>query len=337
MLTTLINLPFVKLVYRINYKQGGREMTRVKRFFQDVYKNKTWILMVLPGVIWFLLFSYLPMFGTVIAFKNFQFHPDGFFASVINSEWVWFENFEFLFSTNDAFIITRNTILYNLVFIILGLILAVATAIILNEITNKKMAKVYQTGMLFPHFLSWVIVSYFVFTFLSVDRGMMNNILQWFGVPKVSWYSEPEYWPFILVFMSMWKGIGYGSIVYLAAIVGIDRNFYEAAMIDGASKWQQIRHITIPMITPLIVILTILNIGKIFNSDFGLFYQVPLDSGSLYPVTNVIDTYVYRGLMTMGEVSMSTAAGLYQSVVGFILVILTNYIVKRINKDYALF
>lgn len=293
--------------------------------------------MVLPGVIWFLLFSYLPMFGTVIAFKNFQFHPDGFFASVINSEWVWFENFEFLFSTNDAFIITRNTILYNLVFIILGLILAVATAIILNEITNKKMAKVYQTGMLFPHFLSWVIVSYFVFTFLSVDRGMMNNILQWFGVEKVSWYSEPEYWPFILVFMSMWKGIGYGSIVYLAAIVGIDRNFYEAAMIDGASKWQQIRHITIPMITPLIVILTILNIGKIFNSDFGLFYQVPLDSGSLYPVTNVIDTYVYRGLMTMGEVSMSTAAGLYQSVVGFILVILTNYIVKRINKDYALF
>lgn len=293
--------------------------------------------MVLPGVIWFFLFSYLPMFGTVIAFKNFQFHPDGFFASVINSEWVWFENFEFLFSTNDAFIITRNTILYNLVFIILGLILAVATAIILNEITNKKMAKVYQTGMLFPHFLSWVIVSYFVFTFLSVDRGMMNNILQWFGLEKVSWYSEPEYWPFILVFMSMWKGIGYGSIVYLAAIVGIDRNFYEAAMIDGASKWQQIRHITIPMITPLIVILTILNIGKIFNSDFGLFYQVPLDSGSLYPVTNVIDTYVYRGLMTMGEVSMSTAAGLYQSVVGFILVILTNYIVKRINKDYALF
>ncbi|GGB42006.1 ABC transporter permease [Fictibacillus barbaricus] len=312
-------------------------MARIKRFFQDVYKNKTWLLMVLPGVVWFLLFSYLPMFGTVIAFKNFQFHPDGFFASVINSEWVGFENFEFLFSTDDAFIITRNTILYNLVFIILGLILAVATAIILNEITNKKMAKVYQTGMLFPHFLSWVIVSYFVFTFLSVDRGMLNNIFQWFGMEKVSWYSEPEYWPFILVFMSMWKGIGYGSIVYLAAIVGIDRNYYEAAMIDGASKWQQIRHITIPMITPLIVILTILNIGKIFNSDFGLFYQVPLDSGSLYPVTNVIDTYVYRGLMTMGEVSMSTAAGLYQSVVGFILVILTNYIVTRINKDYALF
>jgi putative aldouronate transport system permease protein len=312
-------------------------MSRIKRFFQDVYKNKTWLLMVLPGVLWFLLFSYLPMFGTVIAFKNFQFHPDGFFASVINSEWVGFENFEFLFSTDDAFIITRNTILYNLVFIILGLILAVATAIILNEITNKKMAKVYQTGMLFPHFLSWVIVSYFVFTFLSVDRGMLNNIFQWLGMENVSWYSEPEYWPFILVFMSMWKGIGYGSIVYLAAIVGIDRNYYEAAMIDGASKWQQIRHITIPMISPLIVILTILNIGKIFNSDFGLFYQVPLDSGSLYPVTNVIDTYVYRGLMTMGEVSMSTAAGLYQSVVGFILVIFTNYIVTRINKDYALF
>ncbi|MEW9502204.1 ABC transporter permease [Jeotgalibacillus marinus] len=312
-------------------------MNRVNHFLKDIKDNSVWLLMVLPGTIWFLLFSYFPMFGTVIAFKNFRYDPDGFFASILNSEWVGFENFKFLFSTNDAYIITRNTILYNLVFIFLGLVLAVFVAIVLNEIANKKLAKIYQTGMLFPHFLSWVVVSYFVFSFLSVDKGLINNTLSWFGVDAISWYSEPEYWPYILVFMSMWKGVGYGSIVYLAAIVGIDRNYYEAALIDGANKWNQIRFITIPMITPLMIILTIMNIGRIFNSDFGLFYQVPRDSGTLYPVTNVIDTFVYRGLTTMGEVSMSTAAGLYQSVVGFILVLLTNYLVKKIDKEYALF
>lgn len=293
--------------------------------------------MVLPGTIWFLLFSYLPMFGTVIAFKDFRISRDGFFASVLNSEWVGFDNFKYLFSTDSAYVITRNTILYNLVFIILGLVLAVAVAIILNELANKKLAKIYQTGMLFPHFLSWVIVSYFVFTFLSADRGLLNNILGSFGIDAISWYNEPKYWPFIIIFMSMWKGIGYGSIVYLAAIVGIDRTYYEAAMIDGATKWQQIRHVTIPMITPLIVILTILNVGKIFNSDFGLFYQLPRDSGALYSVTNTIDTFVYRGLMSLGDIGMSTAAGLYQSFVGLCLVLLTNYIVSKIDDENALF
>ncbi|MCM3654974.1 ABC transporter permease [Metabacillus litoralis] len=313
-------------------------MSRIKSFFQDVYKNRMWLFMVLPGTVWLLLFAYLPMFGTVIAFKNFRYDPNGFFASILNSDWVGFENFKFLFTTNDAWIITRNTILYNLVFIVLGLILAVFVAIVLSELANKRLSKIYQTGMLFPHFLSWVVVSYFVFTFLSVDRGLVNNILVWFGVEDpISWYNEAKYWPFIIVLTSMWKGIGYGSIVYLAAIVGIDKNYYEAAMIDGANKWQQIRNITIPMITPLIVILTILNIGRIFSADFGLFYQVPRDSGTLYSVTNVIDTYVYRGLTTMGDISMSTAAGLYQSVVGFTLVMLTNYLVKKVEKEYALF
>ncbi|WP_436376894.1 ABC transporter permease [Cytobacillus sp. BC1816] len=309
----------------------------MKNFFQDVYKNRVWLLMVLPGTIWFLLFSYLPMFGTVIAFKNFRFDPNGFFASVQNSEWVGFENFKFLFNTNDAWIITRNTVLYNLVFIVLGLVLAVFVAIVLSELANKRLSKIYQTGMLFPHFLSWVVVSYFVFTFLSVDRGLLNNMLGWLGIDAISWYNEPKFWPAIIILTSIWKGVGYGSIVYLAAIVGIDRTYYEAAMIDGASKWQQIKSITIPLITPLMVILTILNIGRIFSADFGLFYQVPRDSGPLYSVTNVIDTYVYRGLTTMGDISMSTAAGLYQSFVGFILVLLTNYLVQKIDKEYALF
>jgi putative aldouronate transport system permease protein len=310
---------------------------RMKRLWDDLYKNRIWLLMVLPGTVWLLLFSYLPMFGQVLAFKKFRIHPDGFFASVMTSEWVGWDNFKYLFSTNDAWVITRNTILYNLVFIVLGLVAAVVTAILLSELVNKKLSKFYQTGMLFPHFISWVIGSYFVFTFLSTDYGLVNDVLGWFGKEPISWYSESKYWPFIIVFMSLWKGIGYGSIVYLAAIVGIDKAYYEAAMIDGASKWKQIKHVTLPMLKPLMIILTIMNIGRIFNSDFGLFYQVPRDSGALYSVTNVIDTFVYRGLMNLGDIGMSTAAGLYQSAVGFMLVIITNYIVRKVDEESALF
>ena len=306
-------------------------------FLKDIYKNRMWLLMVLPGAIWLLLFAYLPMFGNVIAFKKFRIDPDGFFASIINSEWIGWDNFKYLFSTDNAYVITRNTIGYNLIFIILGVVTAVTTAIVLSELANKKLAKFYQTGMLFPHFLSWVIVSYFVFTFLSPDRGLLNNILGWFGVDAISWYSEPQYWPYILVVMSMWKGIGYGSIVYLASIAGIDRTYDEAAMIDGATKWQQVKHVTLPMLKPLIIILLIMDVGKIFNSDFGLFFQVPRDAGALYDVTNTIDTFVYRGLMSLGDIGMSTAAGLYQSAVGFVLVMITNYIVRKLDEESALF
>ncbi|WP_042222055.1 ABC transporter permease [Oceanobacillus manasiensis] len=309
----------------------------MKKFFRNLWENRTWLLMVLPGTLWFILLAYIPMAGNVIAFKEYTIHPEGFIASIIHSDWVGFDNFKFLFSTSDAWVITRNTILYNLVFILLGLALAVALAILLSQLANKRLAKVYQTGMLFPHFLSWVVVSYFVFSFLSMDKGLFNNILESLGMSGISWYHEPEYWPYILTSMNVWKTVGFSSIIYLAAIAGINRDYYEAAMIDGASKWQQIKHVTLPALMPLMVILTILDIGKIFRADFGLFYQVPRDSGTLYSVTNVIDTYVYRGLMQMGDISMTTAAGLYQSMVGLILVLLTNYIVKRIDKDYALF
>ncbi|EMX5404997.1 sugar ABC transporter permease [Listeria innocua] len=309
----------------------------MKKVLSQIRANRIWLLMVLPSLLWFLVFSYLPMFGTVIAFKDYKIDGKGFLSSIMNSDWVGLENFKFLFQTNDAFIITRNTVLYNLVFIIVGLFLGVALAIVFNSLLNKRGAKIYQTGMLFPHFLSWVVVSYFLFSFLSEDSGLMNNILLAFGQDPVSWYNDPKYWPFILIMMNVWKGLGYGSIVYLAAIAGIDRTYYEAAMIDGAGKWQQIRHVTIPALTPLMVILTILNVGKIFNSDFGLFYQLPRNSGPLYPVTDVIDTYVYRGLTSLGDMSMSAAAGFYQSIVGFILVLLTNYIVKKINPEYGLF
>lgn len=312
-------------------------MKPIKKFIHNLNLNKVFLLMVLPGALWFLFFSYIPMFGTVIAFKDYRIGRDGFLSSLMQSEWVGFKNFEYLFSTNDAYLITRNTILYNVVFIILGLVCAVAMAIILSEIVNKRLAKVYQTGMFLPHFLSWVIVGYFTFSFLSVDKGVLNHFLVWLGQDPVSWYSEAKYWPYILVFLNLWKGIGYSSVVYLAAIVGIDKTYYEAAMIDGASKWQQIRHITIPSISTLMTILTLLAVGRIFYADFGLFYQIPRDSGPLYSVTNVIDTYVYRGLKVTGDISMSTAAGLYQSFVGFILVMTSNWIVRKFNKENALF
>lgn len=307
------------------------------RFFKDINKNKAMLVMVLPATLWFIFFSYLPMAGMVIAFKEYRYSRDGFLASIIQSKWVGLQNFKFLFSTNDAYIITRNTVLYNIFFIVLGLVIAVAMAIMLAEITNKKLAKVYQTGMFLPYFLSWVIVGYFVFSFLSMDRGVVNQIAGWFGVDPVNWYSDPAYWPIIIVVVFLWKSVGYNSVIYLAAIMGIDKSLYEAAMIDGANKWQQIRNITIPMLTPLITILTLLAIGKIFYADFGLFYQVPRDSGTLYNVTNVIDTYVYRGLKSTGEIGMSTAAGLYQSLIGFVLVITSNGIVRKFNKDNALF
>lgn len=308
-------------------------MGKIGKSAKDILRNKVLLFMVLPGTLWFLFFSYLPMAGTVIAFKEYRFSRDGFWASIINSKWVGWDNFKFLFSTNDAYLITRNTLLYNIAFIGLGLILSVLMAVVLSEIANKKLAKFYQTGMFLPYFLSWVVVGYFAFSFLSSERGLLNAL---FG-SNISWYSESKYWPFIIIFVYLWKAVGYNSVVYLAAIMGIDKSLYEAAMIDGASKLQQIRSITLPMLKPIIIIMTLLAIGKIFYADFGLFYQVPRDSGTLYSVTNVIDTYVYRGLKTTGEIGMSTAAGLYQSVVGFILVITSNYIVRKFDKDSALF
>lgn len=312
-------------------------MSTLGRVLKDIAKNRAMLFMVLPGTVWFFFFSYLPMAGTIIAFKEYRFTQEGFLASILQSKWVGLDNFKFLFSTEDAYVITRNTVLYNVAFIILGLIFSVGLAIILVEIVNKRLSKIYQTAIFMPYFLSWVIVGYFVFSFLSADKGLLNQILGYFGMNPINWYAEPHKWPYLLVIINLWKTIGYSSVVYLAAIIGIDKSLYEAAMIDGASKWNQIRHITIPMLTPLMTILTLLAIGRIFYADFGLFYQVTRDSGMLYSTTNVIDTYVYRGLKTTGEIGMSTAAGLYQSAIGFILVISSNWIVRKFNKDNALF
>lgn len=308
----------------------------MKRSIKILKENYEFLFMVLPATIWFVIFSYIPMFGVVIAFKDLKLRGKGFLDSIISSKWVGFRNFEFLFKTQDAWVITRNTVLYNLVFIFLGLIVSVSIAIILTEISHKKLGKLLQTGMFLPYFLSMVVISYFVFIFLS-DKGLMNNIITSLGGKSVGWYLDPRPWPIILVVTNLIKGAGYGSVIYLASIAGIDRSYYEASMIDGATKRQQIKYITLPMLKPVMIMLTLLAIGGIFRGDFGLFYQVPRNSGVLYPVTDIIDTYVYRSLATLGDFGMSSAAGLYQSVVGFVLIMLSNYIVGKLDNDSALF
>ena len=300
-------------------------------------KNIVFTLMALPGLIWFICFCYLPMFGAIIAFKDFRFFRGGFFQSLIKSKWVGFDNFKYLFSTSDAWIITRNTVAYNLVFIFLGLVLSVAVAIILNEILNKKLSKFYQSCIIFPHFLPYIVVTYFVFSFLSYDKGMVNAIMIYFGYDPIHWYSQANYWVYIIIGVNMWKDVGFGSIIYLAAIAGINKGYYEAAMIDGATKWQQTKHITIPHLAPLMILLTLLALGRIFNGNMDLFYLVPKDSGALFPTTNIIDTYVLRGLRVTGDIGMTTAAGLYQAVVGLVLILTANKIVKKIKSENAIF
>lgn len=306
-------------------------------FIKEVRSNWPLFVMLLPGLIVLIINNYIPMLGVVIAFKKYRFIHN-FFESIIKSDWVGLKNFEFFFATPYAFNITRNTILYNLAFIVLGLIVPVAFAIMLNEIVNRKFAKLYQSIMFLPYFLSWIVVSYLAYSLLSFDKGFINaGVLAPLGIPKVNWYFEKVYWPFILTFFQMWKYTGYNVVVYLAAISGIDTEYYEAAALDGATKWQQIKHITIPMLQPLMIIMTLLAVGRIFNADFGLFYNVPKNSGQLYAVTDVIDTYVFKALRNTNNIGMSAAACLYQAVVGCVTVITANLIVRRIDKEKALF
>ncbi|WP_369094755.1 ABC transporter permease [Bacillus sp. SA1-12] len=307
----------------VNRRTKSKKMKRYSILF----------LMTLPGIIYLLINNYLPMLGIVIAFKNYN-ALDGFFGS----EWVGLKNFEYLFKTKDALIITRNTLFYNALFIILNTIFALGLAIFLNEIKNKIAARFYQSVVILPHLISTVIVGFLVFALLSVENGFINRtVLPMMGMDPISWYSESKYWPYILTIVNMWKNIGYLSVVYLAAIIGIDKEYYEAADLDGASKWKQIRYITIPMIVPIITIMTLLAIGRIFYADFGLFYQVPLNAGAIQSTTDVIDTYVYRALLNTGDIGMSSAAGMYQSLVGFTLVLISNYIVRKRSKENALF
>lgn len=304
-----------------------------KSLWALIKKYKVLLFMTMPGIVYFFFNNYLPMVGVLIAFKNIN-YAKGIWAS----DWVGFSNFEFLFSTEDAFIITRNTVLYNLVFIFLNITIAVAVSLLLNEIRRKLASRFYQSIILIPFLLSAVILGYLAYSFLSIEYGFINKlILEPLGVDGISWYSEPKYWPYILVIVNTWKSVGYYSVIYLAAIMGINSEYYEAARLDGAGRWQQMKSITIPLITPVIMIMFILQVGGVFYADFGLFYQVTLNSGAILSTTNVIDTYVYRALLQMGNVGMASAAGLYQSVLGFLLVFGTNYIVSKVNDENALF
>lgn len=302
---------------------------------QNIKKLKRYIplyLMLIPGAVYLMINNYAPMAGIVVAFKNYNYQK-----GIFGSDWNGIKNFTFLFKTKDAWTITRNTICYNLVFIILGTIAAITVAILLSELKNTRAKKTYQTIILLPFLVSIVVVSYIVYGFLSTEYGLVNHLLQRFGSDKISWYSTEKYWPVILVMVHAWKNIGYNTILYYATLMGIDTSYYEAAVVDGATRWQRVRYITLPSLIPTISILTLMSISKIFYSDFGLFYQIPMNSGPLIDVTNTIDTYVYRGLMETSNIGMSAAAGVYQSVVGFILVITANKLVSKFDEDSALF
>lgn len=295
--------------------------------------NISLLSMLLPGAAALILFNYLPMAGIIIAFKDINYTK-----GILKSPWIGFKNFEFFMKTPDAWTITRNVILYNLAFIVLGTVLAVAAAIALDRMRNRRAGRLYQGIMFLPYFFSWIVISSLVFSFLSADLGFLNReLLPRLGMEPINWYVEPQAWPFILVFVHLWRYTGYNSVIYLAAISGIDPGYYEAAAVDGATVWQTIRHITLPLLSPVIIILVLLGIGRIFFAEFGLFFQVPQNMGPLFPTTNVIDTYVYRTLVNVGDIGMSAAAGLYQSVVGFLLVLGSNYIVRSIDPDKSLF
>lgn len=305
----------------------------MKKRSAGLKKTLPLLMLAVPGILYFIINNYIPMIGLFIAFKDVDYSK-----GILRSDWVGFENFKFLFQTTDAWIMTRNTLLYNAAFIVLGTILSIIIAVLMAELQKKVYSKFFQTGLVLPNLISMVVLSYIVFAFLNADSGFINHsILRPLGLPEINWYSEPKYWPYLLVFIQLWKTAGYGSIVYFAFIAGIDKSIYEAAKIDGAGKLKQIRMITLPLLKPTVVILTLMSIGKIFNSDFGLFYQVPMNAGALYSTTQTIDTYVYRALMQVNDIGMSSAAGLYQSIVGFALVMIANAVVRKFNKENALF
>ena len=312
------------------------EATRIRRpnkrrFFRR--EDLPLYIMALPTIIFLLMFCYAPMFGLVMAFQDFKVDK-GFFGS----QFVGFNNFKFLFSSTDAWVITRNTVCYNLVFIVVNTSLAILMSLMLSELHSGKLAKTLQTVYMLPYFLAWTVVAIVLSGFLDRGYGLVNKIIQAVGGKgKTDWYKERELWPWLFVALNAWKGVGYSTVLYLAVISGISNDYYEAAVLDGASKIQQARYITLPHLRTVMCITLIMSLGGIFRGDFGLFYSVTKDSGRLYPVSDVIDTYIYRSLTTMSNAGMTAAAGFYQSVVGFLTLIFANWVVTKIDADSAMF
>jgi len=307
-------------------------MMENKNFLYKVKKNKTLLLMLLPAVLFFFLFSYMPIAGIIVAFKSYNFK-----GGIFGSPWVGLDNFKFFFMSGQAFIVTRNTVLYNLAFIIVNTVLQITMAIFLSEIKNKYFKKITQSLMFLPYFISWVIVGVISYNIFNFEHGTFNSLLKLFHIGAIDVYSKPVAWIFIIIIFCAWQGLGYGTVLYLAAIMGIDTEIYEAAEIDGATIFKRIKYITLPSLVPTITILTLLAIGTIFRGNFDMFYQIIGNNGTLFNTTDVIDTFTVRALLQTNEVGMAAAAGLYQSVFCFITIMVVNTLVKKHNEDNALF
>ena len=300
-------------------------------FLKQLKKNRVMLCMLIPATVFVIIFSYIPMGGIVLAFKNFSYAQ-----GIFHSPWNGLDNFRYLFVSNKIWTLTRNTLLYNIAFIFLGVIFEVGFAIILSEITGKVFKKFAQGFMFLPYFISWVVVSTIMLNIFG-NNGVLNSILAQFGVTNFSIYKQVKEWPIVLVIVRLWKQTGYGSVVYLAAIAGISKDLYEAADIDGANVWQKIRYITIPSLKPTIMIMVLLALGNVFRGDFGMFYQLVGSNQLLHNTSDIIDTYIYRMLTTSPNVGFTAAAGLYQSVLCFVTIVAANYIVKKVDPDYTLF
>lgn len=313
-------------------KKNTKKDSRIGAFFSEMRNNYTGYLLALPAMLYTFIFGYLTMPYMVIAFQEFNYR-----MGLFGSKWVGFKNFEFFFASDRVWQVTFNTIRLNFLFIVVGTICALVLAILFNELRNKTFSKIAQSTILFPHFLSWVIVSYIIYSLFGTNYGIINRILEFFNFEAINWYSSPQYWVKILVTTNVWKDVGLNLVIYLAAITGIDQVYFEAAQIDGANRWQQIRHIIIPLLMPTVIILSLLALGRIMFGSFDMIYAIIKDNGLLYPTTDIIDTYVFRALRTIGNPAHAMAVGIFQSVVGFILVFGANWIVRRMSPDSSLF
>jgi putative aldouronate transport system permease protein len=304
----------------------------IQAFGRDLRANRVYLILLLPVVVYVLVFSYAPMVGVLMAFEKYNF-AKGLFGS----PWVGFNNFKFLTVSNKLWPLTRNTLLYNLAFIVVGMVMEVGFAIIINEMRCRWFKKLFQSFIFLPYFISWVIAAAVVQTMLDYDNGLISRMLKSLGVPMINVYIDTRPWPFLLVFFRMWKGVGYGSIIYLSAITGIDSEMYEAAEIDGANSWQKVYRITLPNLVPTMVVLFLLACGQIFRGDFGMFYQLIGNNGVLLEVGDILDLYIYRAMAGTGNLGFGAAAGLFQSILCFVTILLANFVVKKIQPDYTLF
>lgn len=328
----------VRLIKHIElHKNKGGQMetmkeSGIKKFGKKLIRYRMYLLMLAPAVIYTLIFSYYPMTGVVMAFKKYNYA-----GGIWGSPWNGFKNFEFFFQSGQAGTVIRNTVLYNVAFIIVGTVTQIAVAVFLTELRSKRFRKLSQSMMFLPYFISWVIVGVMAFNIFSSDYGFFNRILVSLGYQEIPFYITPQAWPFIIVFFEVWKGVGYGSVMYLASIMGVDTSIYEAAALDGCNVFQRIFYVTIPSIMPTVVILFLMSVGRIFKGNFDMFYNLIHDNGVLYGYTDVIDTLAFRALITSNDFGMSAAIGLFQSVLCFITVMIANRLVKVYDPDYALF